>query len=56
MEISRTYNQSVTVIKYLPGSFEYEPTNGKFREEDLKRLFIKPKGNNAEASSSLDNK
>ena len=56
VEISRTYNQSVTVIKYLPNSFEYEPTNGKFREEDLKRLFIKPKGNNAEASSSSDNK
>ncbi|AET73205.1 hypothetical protein PGAG_00316 [Phaeocystis globosa virus 12T] len=56
VDISKTYNKSVTVIKYLPHKFDYGLRHGRFREEDLKGLFINPKGNNAEASSSSDNK
>jgi hypothetical protein len=52
VEISRTYNQSVTLILYQPNNTKYyEIKVGKFKEEDLKTQ----KGNNSEASSSSNN-
>ena len=56
VEISRTYNQSVTLIKYFPHNYQYETHSGKFKEEDLKKIFkIKKANNNSEASSSSNN-
>jgi hypothetical protein len=54
VEISRTYNQSVTLI-YMKGH-KYEVKTGKFKEEDLQRISKQRNGNNnSEASTSKDN-
>ena len=45
-----------TLIKYSPHNYQYETLNGKFKEEDLKKIFkIKKGNNNSEASSSSNN-
>ena len=54
VEISRTYNQSVTLI--LMKGHKYELQSGKFSDGFLERLSKRKKGNNnSEASSSTDN-
>ena len=54
IEISRTYNQSVTLI--LMKGHKYELQSGKFSDGFLERLSKRKKGNNnSEASSSTDN-
>ena len=65
--ISRTYNQSITLIKFYisPSSstksinyrkYNYQIITGKFKEEDLNIISKKRKGNNNhEASSSSSN-
>jgi hypothetical protein len=54
VEISRTYNQSVTLI--LMKGHKYELQSGKFSHGFLERLSkIKKRNNNSQASSSTDN-
>ena len=54
IEISRTYNQSVTLI-FMKGH-KYELQSGKFSDDFLERLLKRKKGNNnIQASSSKDN-
>lgn len=54
VEISKTYNQSVTLI--IAEGHKYQIITGKFREDDLQRISKKIKGNNnSEASCSTDN-